>query len=817
MLNIVQDIRYALRTMRKAPGFAAIAIATLALGIGGTAIMFAVVDAVLIRPLPYPHSEQIVHLSEAFDRSPGMSIAYANFLDWQRMNRVFSSMGAVQPRSVTLTGAGEAEQIDGWSVSSGFFDTLGVRPMLGRDFTADDDKPSAAATVLLSHKLWQRRFGSDPAVVGRPVTIDGAQYTVIGVLPKGFSYNDQMPDAYTPIGLTKDRDFWQSRYSHAGTYAIARMKPGVTLEQARADMDRVALTLQQQYPETNKHNTAFLIPMREYMVGSVRTPLMILLVAVALLLLIACGNVANLLLAKASGRTHELAIRQAIGATRARLLAQLLTESLVLALMDGAVGALLALWGTQALVAAAPDSLPRLAEIHIDARVLAFTFAIAVLTGILFGIFPALQAPKAGARLALQSSVRGGASRSQQRVRAALIAGEIALSLALLLGAGLLLRSFQRVMEVNAGFNTHQLLTGTVILSANRYKTVAHTEEFYRAVMRNIRAIPGVTAASAINPMPMSGNEWDTDYVPEGMDPATMKAFPNTEIGYFGPDYVTTMQIPLVAGRAFTEKDNQQSLPVAVVNQEFARKIWPNQNPIGKRIRLGDPKQLTSAESPGSRWQTVIGVIGDVKQYGLDRRAVPTVYTAFAQGGTMPLLRWDLVIRTAVRDPLVLTEAVRKAVAVADPQQAVADFYTMDHRINARLATRQISMVLLGIFAALALILGAIGIYGVVAYWVAQRTREIGVRIALGASAGQVLQLVLGRAAALLGIGLAVGLTAFVALAHFLRTMLFGVGTGDALVYAVMILVLSAATTLASYVPARRATKVDPMVALRYE
>ena len=816
MHNILQDIRYALRTMRKAPGFAAIAIATLALGIGGTAIMFAVVDAVLIRPLPYPHSEQIVHLSEAFDRSPGMSLAYANFLDWQRMNHVFSSMGAVQPQSVTLTGAGGAEQIEGWSVSSDFFRVLGVQPALGRDFTADDDKPSAAATVLLSHNLWQRRFNSDPAVVGRSVAIDGAQYTVIGVLPKGFSYNDQMPDAYKPIGLIQDRDFRQNRYAHAGTYAIARMKPGVMLEQARTDMDRVAFTLQQQYPETNKHNTAFLIPMREYMVGSVRTPLMILLVAVALLLLIACGNVANLLLAKASGRTHEMAIRQAIGATRVRLLGQLLTESLVLALMGGVVGALLALWGTQALVAAAPDSLPRLAEIHMDARVLAFTFAIAVLTGIVFGIFPALQAPKAGARLALQSSLRGGTSRGQQRVRDALITGEIALSLALLLGAGLLLRSFQRVMEVNAGFNTHQLLTATVVMSENKYKTVAQAEQFYDEFMRNIRQIPGVTAAAGVVPLPMSGNEWDTDYVLEGMNLSAMQRYPNTEIGYAGTGYVEAMQIPVVAGRVFTEADNEQSLPVAIVNQEFARKNWPNENPIGKRIRLGAGKELIGPETAQSRWHTIVGVIGNVKQYGLDRRTVATVYRPFAQIGR-PMLRRDLVIRTAMRDPLMVTEAVRKAVAAADPEQAVADFYTMDHRLTGRLATRQISMVLLGIFAALALSLGAIGIYGVVAYWVAQRTREIGVRIALGATAGQVLQLVLGRAAALLGIGLAIGLAAFLALAHFLQTMLFGVGTGDALVYAAVILVLSAATALASYVPARRAARIDPMTALRYE
>lgn len=639
---------------------------------------------------------------------------------------------------------------------------------------------------------------------------------MIGVLPKGFSYNDQMPDAWRPIGLTKDPRFWQNRYAHAGTKAVARMKPGVTLEQARSDMDRVAFALQQQYPETNKRNTADVQPMREWMVGSVRTPLMILLVAVGLLLLIACGNVANLLLAKASARKQEMAIRQAIGATRARLLSQLLTESVVLGLMGGAVGALLAFWGTQALVAAAPDALPRLGEIRIDARVLLFTFAVAVLTGILFGIFPALHAPRAGARLALDSTARGGISKGQQRVRGALIVGEIALSLALLLGAGLLLRSFQRVMQVNAGFNTHQLLTATVVMSENKYKTVAQAEQFYDEFMRNVRAVPGVTAASAIMPLPMSGNEWDTDYVLEGMNLAAMQQYPNSEVAFMGPHYEEAMQIPLVAGRGFTDADTEHSLPVAVVNQEFVQKNWPNQNPIGKRIRLGAPNDLKGPETERSKWHTIVGVIGNVKQYGLDQRTVATVYRPFSQAG-QAVQRRDLVIRTAVSDPQTLTEAVRKAVAAADPEQAVADFYTMDHRLTARLATRQISMVLLGVFAFLALTLGAIGIYGVVAYWVAQRTREIGVRIALGATAPQVLRLVLERAVVLLAIGVGAGLVAFLALARFLQSLLFGVGTGDVRVYAAVIVVLSAVTALASYVPARRAAKIDPMTALRWE
>jgi len=816
MSGLLLDLRFAIRNLRKAPGFAAIAIATLAIGIAATTIIFAVVDAVLIRPLPFEHSEQLVHLTEDFDRQGRPSIAYANFRDWESMNRVFVSMGAIRIHAVTLSGSGTAQQLDSRQVSHDFLRTLGVTLALGRDFNADDDVPSAVPTVILSDKLWRERFNADPTIIGRAVALDREPHTVIGVLPRSFSYADDIPDALIPIGLIKDPQFRNIRFAHEGTYAVARMKPGVTLEQARADMDRVAQTLQRLYPETNSRSWAALLPMREWMVGDVRKPLLILLSAVALLLLIACANVANLLLAKGSARTRELAIRLAVGASRARILRQLLTESVVLALFGGFVGLLLADWGTWSLVAASPDSLPRVAEIRLDPAVLAFSFGISVLTGILFGIAPALHAPAANAQLALREGERGGMSRGQQRVRSGLIVAQIAISLSLLFGAGLLMRSFQRIMQVDAGFNPHQLLTASIVMAPSKYKTVAESEQFYDELIRRIRAIPGVSVASGVEPMPMSGDEWDDDYIEAGMDPSKLKRMPNSEVGFVGPGYLATMQIPLVAGRGFTEQDNAQSLGVAIVNQAFVRKNWPGQNPLGKRIRFGDGKALAAPETPQSRWLTVVGVIGDVKQYGLDRRIVPTIYRPFSQLA-QPVLQRALVVRSAVGDPLSLTSEIRAAIASVDPDEAMADVSTMDHRLSSRLATRQLSMMLLGLFATLALALGSVGIYGVVSFWVVQRTREIGIRMALGARGTQVLELILGRAAVLVAIGIGIGLALSVALSRALASMLFGVTAGDPLVIAIVVAVLATVTILASYVPARRATRVDPMIVLRYE
>ena len=814
MHSLMQDARFALRGMRKSPGFAAVALLTLAIGIGAVTLMFAVVDAVLIRPLPYPGAEQIVHLTEANrERHPGLSIAYANFQDWQAMNRVFSSLGAIRATSRTLTGAGLAEELEAREVSAQFFSTLGVTPALGRDFAVAEDKPSADRTAILSYGLWQRRFAGASDVVGRVITLDQQQYAIIGVLPKGFSYNDVQPDIYVPIGLTKDPGFWQNRYAHAGVYAVARMRPGVTLEQARADMDRVAEHLQQLYPITNGSHWISVVGMREWVVGNTQGPLLILLGAVGLLLLIACGNIANLLLARGSARASEVAIRLAIGASRARLIRQLLTENVLLGICGGVVGVLLAFWGSSVLVNVASDALPRVSEIRIDPAVLAFAFAISILTGLLFGLAPALHAPVADMHAVLKESARSSLSRGQLRLRSALIVGEVALSLAMLLGAGLLIRSYERIMQVDPGFNTHQLLTATMVMPAAKYQSVQQAESFFRQAMENVRAVPGVNEAAGVTPMPMSGNEWDNDFI---LDSEKHDDALNSEIGFLSSDSCRTMQVPVLMGRAFDESDTETSPPVAVVNQEFVRRFLPNQNALGRRIRFGEPKQLQGPETRDSRWLTIVGVIGNVSQYGLDRRTVSTIYRPFAQAGSKSFLRRDLVIRTTGNASSIAGE-VRKAVAQADPDQALADIETMDHRIAGRLATRTLSMSLLALFAFTAMMLGAIGLYGVVSYWVVQRTREIGVRMALGARPIQVLEMIMSRAMALLVIGILTGLAAALAFGRLMQSMLFGVTAVDLPAVFGATLLLAGVTVAASYLPARRAARVDPMVALRYE
>ena len=814
--TFLQDLRFGSRMLRKAAGFTVVAVLTLALGIGATTTMFAVVDAVLIRPLPYPHSQEIVHLAENTNHEGTMSIAYANFLDWQVMNRSFSEIGAIRNAGRTLTGAGTAEQLEGRQVSHGFFGVLGVRPLLGRDFSDSDDQRSAPPVAILSYQLWQRRFNGDPSIVGRGIALDGVSHTVIGVLPQGFSYINKTPDVFISFGLVKDDSFWQNRFFHSGCFAVARLKPGVSIASARSDLDRVALVLQHDHPATNGHNWVGIVPLSEWVIGDVRTPLLILLAAVGMLLLIACGNTANLLLAKGSARARELVIRAAVGASRTRLLRQLLTESTFLAFLGGAAGVMLSYWGTSMLVAAAPKALPRVAEIHLSAGVLIFAFAVAMLTGIIFGIAPALQIPVGSEQLVLKETERGAPSRAQQRLRGALIVLQIALSMALLLGAGLLIRSFQRVMQVDPGFATHQLLTANINVPAQTYKTVADAQRFYEASLANVRAIPGVIAASAVSPMPMTGNEWDTDFLLEGAQSQNTQQFPNSEIGYFGPDYPAAMRIPILAGRAFTDADTPESLPVAVVNQEFVRRFCAGQDPIGKRIRIGDPKSLSGPDSPRSPWQTIVGVIGNVKQYGLDDRTVSTVYTPLSQTGT-PGLFMNLVIRTSAGDPLSITPALRQAIARIDKDQAVADIATVDQLLSSRLASRQLSMVLLALFASLALALGGVGIYSVVAYSVARRTPEIGIRMALGAPPASILRAVLWQGLRMSMIGIALGVAIALATTRILQNMLFQVRPNDPVTFGVVVALVVVITLAATCIPARRAMRVDPIQTLRHE
>ena len=818
MDRIWHDLRYARRTLFRTPAFTAIAVATLALGIGATTIMFAVVNGVLLRPLPYKDPGRLVYLAEAYKRSPGMSLSIPNFLDWRADNHVFSSISAIQSAAMTLTRTdGVAQQLDGRYVSSDFLRTLGLKPLLGRDFSPDDDRPGAPRTALLSFSAWQKLFSGEQNVVGRSINLNQESYTVIGILPRGFVWRDIQPDVLAPIGLEYIEKWAHDRSGHAGIYAVARLKDGVTVEQAQADMDRVAARLQKDYPETNADDWVSVRSLRAYVVRNVRGALLMLMGAVAFLLLIACANVANLALTRTAARRKELAVRAALGASRSRLVAQLLTESVVLGCCGGIIGSLLAVWGVRALVAAGIDALPRLQDVAVDWRVLGFALAVSVITGIAFGVAPAFQASSASGGETLKEGGRDSSVGASSRLRNGLVIAELSLSLALLLGTGLLVRSFMRVMQVDAGFNPHNVLSGLMIMPKLKYNDIQKANLFYDQVMRNVRGIPGVLAASSIQPLPLSGNEWDTSYWIEGEAVPTVGNVPSTEIGFFGPDYLKTMQIPLLAGRTFTEADDFHSLPVAVINEEFAKRHWPHENPIGKHIRMSVSPGGKRSDGTDAPWRTIVGMIGTVKQYGLDSPVVPQVYMPFTQpDGTDPNLGTYLVLRTA-GDPISYAEPLRKAIAAADSDQAISEVESMDQYLSASLASREMTMALLAAFAGLALLLAAIGIYGVISYTVAQRTREIGIRMALGARRDQVLQLVLRGAAAAIAASVVIGTLLALALGRSLKAFLFGVPATDFGVFAVVIGFLAATALLASYIPARRATKVDPMVALRYE
>jgi predicted permease len=815
MHGVVHDLRYGWRMLLKSRGFAIAGALTLAIGIGAATVMFGVLDAVLLRPMPYPNADRVLWISEAHQHQGGMSVAIPNYLDWRDQNHSFSALAARKWHTFVMSGNGLPQALEGVTPTHAYFSILGVHPILGRDFTAEDDQPSAAPTVIISNGLWHRQFASDPNVIGRVITLDQRPHIIIGVLPPMFGNAEQQSAVYAPLGLHANEPFWSRRHNHAGAYVVGLLKPGVTREQAQADLDSIAERLQREYPDSNHDNWVAVTPLRDRLiVGGSRPALLLMMCAVAALLLIACGNLANLLLARAAARSKEIAIRIALGASRSRLLRQLLTESLLLAMAGGVGGLLLALWGNRIVAGSVAQAVSPLAKLQLDARVLAFTIAISVLTGLIFGIAPALHASSSSFGESLKQSGRGSHASGAQRLRDSLVVAELALSLALLAGAGLLTRSFMRVLNVNPGFNPHNVVTASMILPAARYHDLARETDFVDRALQEIRAIPGVLSASAITPLPLSFNEYDTDYQLEGDAPGTSR---NTEIGYLEPDYAKTMQIPVLQGREFNAADTPQSLSVVLVNDTFARTVWPGQNPIGKRIRLDIPNGPDDKLLANSPWRSVVGVIGTVQQYGQDSRAVPAAYIAYSQPSAgKPQLSRHLVVRTTASVAIIADE-LRKAVARTDRDQAISNLQTMDQYLADSLAAPRLTMALLGTFAALATLLAGIGIYGVLSYWVEQRTREIGIRVALGARRGQVISLILRHAGMLAGTSLVVGIGVSLALGRWLRSMLFGVSGVDLLVFAGVTLLIAALALLASYVPALRATRVDPMVALRAE
>jgi predicted permease len=819
MGTLLQDLRYAVRMLAKSPGFTTVAVLTLALAIGANTALFSVVNGVLLDPLPYPHPEQLVTLHESKPNFNTGSISYPNFLDWQKENRTLSSIAVSRSYSFSLTGLGEAEQIQGEFVTPDFFPILGVKPVMGRNFVAADDQVGAAPVLLISAGFWKRKLSSAADVIGKSITLDGREYTIAGVIPSDFDLkldSFSPSDVYAPV-VQWNNDLLFSRGAGLGFHGIGRLKPGVSLEQARADFARVTGNLAAAYPEVNKGIGAALIPFKQRMIGDVKSILLVLFCAVGFVLLIACANIANLLLARAGGRAREFAVRTALGAGKPRLVRQLLTESILLGIVGGAFGLLLASWGTRAALKVLPETLPRAGEVGIDLRVLLFTAAAALLTGILFGLAPALKVSRTNVQQSLKEGGRG-ASGSRNGAHGALVVVEMALALVLLVGAGLTLRSLVELWNVDPGFNPQNVMLFGFSLSPSSLKTSpAAIRAGFRAGEAAIAATPGVQAASmSWGAFPLSGDdEWL--FWMDGKRKPTTRNEMNWVIDYVvDPDYLKIMGTPLRSGRFFTAQDDENAPKVVVVDEVLARKYFGNENPIGKRLFL--------EIGQGNMETEIVGVAAHVKQWGLDTDDTESLraqlYFPFMQlpDSVMALAPMGMgaVVRSRGPQP-GLFDSIRHSVQQVNSEEVVAGAQTMNELISISIASRRFSMILLGAFAGLALILSSIGIYGVVSYLVGQQTREIGIRIALGAQRGDVLRLVLGDGAKMVAIGLGVGLAAAFGLTRLMANMLFGVSAIDPLTFACVAAILSVVALAACYIPARRAMRVDPMIALRYE
>lgn len=806
--SCMTDVRYAVRALLKKPGFTLTAVIALALGIGANTAIFSVINGVLLRSLDYADASRTVMVWERFVQQADHQnvVSPANFLDWQKSSRSFEKIAAVWDARLNFTGSGEPIEVQAQLVSASFFQVLGVQPLVGRWFTKDEDRPGGALVAVLSHKLWQDRFGGNKAVVGQQVTISGRSYTIVGVMPPGFHFIDDQVQVWKPLALDPANDYRKN--SGRFLRCVGRLAPGVTMQQAQSELNVIARQLEQQYPTYNSGWGVSLVPIREQIVGDVRPILLVLLAAVAFVLLIACANVANLLLARAATRQREFALRAALGASRMRLTRQLLTESVLLALCGGVVGIALAYWGVELLKRFGPDNIPRLRDISIDPRVLLFTFGISLLTGIAFGLVPALQASRADVNDALKEASRGSTG-SRGKLRSVFVVAEVSLALVLLIGAGLMIRSFMRLHAVKTGFETDRVLTMRVQLPGAKYKQDQQRLTFFQQAQERIAALPGVKAIGAINFLPLTGMASSTSFNIVGQPEAAPGHAPDTEVRVIAGAYFSAIGVPLIKGRVFEERDGPGSR-VLIINETMAKKYFPNEDPIGKRLAVewappeeGKPKPIDE----------IIGVVGDTRETALERDPNPAIYWPLARE---PYPFMTLIIRSAV-DPMPLAVAVQKEIRAIDPEQPVADVRTLDAVVAKSIARPRFNTFLLAIFAAVALVLASVGLYGVMNYSAAQRTHEIGIRMALGASRGDIMRLVLGNGMLLTLTGVAIGLVASIALTRVMQSLLFGVTATDLVTFVGVSLVLAIVALVATFVPAQKATRVDPTVALRYE
>ena len=793
---------------RTSRAFTAVVLLTLALGIGANTIIFSVVNAVVLRPLSYEDADRLAFASQTTADVAVKPFSVSEYYDWRDQNQVFEHFAAFRWDNFNLIGEAQPERLQISMVTANVFPMLRVEPMIGRVFTADEDKPGGNRVVVLSHDLWQRRFGADRDMVGKTLNLDGQLYTVIGVMPPGFAFYPSpiyRADLWMPLGLFVN-NWMANRNARPGIYAVGRLKEGVTIEQARTEMQTIAARLEQQYPESNSGHRAFIVPLQQHLIRNVRTSVLLLLGAVALVLLIACANVTNLLLGRAATRQREISIRAAMGATQLRLVRQLWTESLVQSLVGAVLGLGFAYLGLKFFLSIIPANIPRVTEINIDGRVLWFTLLISILTGLIFGLAPAIHSSKVDLSKVLKETARGSAGVARRQIRNLLVIGEVALALFLLVASILVVRSFIRLADANPGFDVRNVLAMQISLPPSRYAEDWRRRVFAEQLVERVKALPGVESAAEVTPLPLSGDGRQAPFIIEGRPVVASNEVPLADLSSVSPGYFETMGIRLLRGRYFTEQDKEDGAQVAIIDESMARRFWPDEDPIGKRLKIGPA-------DPNSPWLQIVGVVGHLKNYGVTEESRIQMFRPYPQ---VPFNQISIVVRTS-HDPAALMSTVRGEVAGIDKDQPVYNVRTMEDLLATTVAPRRLVVFLLGAFALLALVLGAIGVYSVLAHSVTERKHEIGIRMALGAQQSSILKLVMRQGLSLVLIGMIVGLAGIFVFKQVLANLLFELTATDPVSYISSLVVLAIVAILACYLPARKATRVDPVVALRQE